>query len=172
MRFGTLFTFTKFKTFSKRDGSIASSRLFCLGKRKFLRVFLFSLILLCIGSKAYSDSLVINYINKKTLYKWDGKNLINYSNNKKLYKWDGSSIANYSTNKKLYKWDRTSIANYSNNKKLYKWDGTNISNYSNNKKLYKLNGNTVLVYSTNKKILKIDGLIPIPILIALVTEIL
>ena len=88
---------------------------------KFLRVFLFSLILLCIGSKAYSDSLVINYINNKPLYKWDGKNLINYSNNKKLYK---------------------------------------------------LNGNTVSVYSTNKKILKIDGLIPIPILIALVTEIL
>ena len=88
---------------------------------KSLKVYLLSLVFLCIGSKVFADSLVINY---------------------------------------------------SNNKRLYKWDGTNISNYSNNKKLYKLNGNTVSVYSTNKKILKIDGLIPIPILIALVTEIL
>ena len=72
---------------------------------KSLRVFLFSLILLCIGSKAYSDSLVINYSNNKILYKWDGTNISNYSNNKKLYKLNGNTVSVYSTNKKLIKID-------------------------------------------------------------------
>ena len=90
---------------------------------KLLRVFLFSLVFLCIGSKVFADSLVINY-----------------SNNKKLYKWDGLNIANYSTNKKLYKWDGTNISNYSNNKKLYKLNGNTVSVYNTNKKLIKIDG--------------------------------
>ena len=148
-------TSTQLNIKSKREDSGELSLFHVYGALKSIRVFLLSLVFVCIGSNVFADSLVINY-----------------SNNKRLYKWDGSNIANYSTNKKLYKWDGTNISNYSNNKKLYKWDGINISNYSNNKKLYKLNGNTVSVYSTNKKLLKIDGLIPIPILIVLVTGLL
>jgi hypothetical protein len=72
---------------------------------KFLRVFLLSLVFLCIGSKVFADSLVINYSNNKILYKWDGTNISNYSNNKKLYKLNGNTVSVYSTNKKLLKVD-------------------------------------------------------------------
>jgi hypothetical protein len=72
---------------------------------KLLRVFLFSLVFLCIGSKLFADSLVINYSNNKKLYKWDGTNISNYSNNKKLYKLNGNTVSVYSTNKKLLKLD-------------------------------------------------------------------
>jgi hypothetical protein len=70
-----------------------------------LRVFLLSLIFVCIGSKVFADSLVINYSNNKRLYKWDGTNISNYSNNKKLYKLIGNTVSVYSTNKKLLKID-------------------------------------------------------------------
>jgi hypothetical protein len=165
-------TSTQLNIKSKREDSGELSLFHVYGALKSIRVFLLSLVFVCIGSNVFADSLVINYSNNKRLYKWDGSNLINYNNNKKLYKWDGSNIANYSTKKKLYKWDGSNLINYNNNKKLYKWDGSNIANYRTNKKLYKLNENIFSVYSTNKKLLKIDGLIPIPILIILVTGLL
>ena len=90
---------------------------------KLLKVFLLSLVFLCIGSKVFADSLVINYSNNKKLYKWDGTNIANYSNNKKLYKWDGTNISNYSNNKKLYKLNGNTVSVYSTNKKLLKIDG-------------------------------------------------
>ena len=77
-----------------------------------LRFFLLSLVFLCIGSKVFADSFVINYSNNKRLYKWDGTNLINYSNNKKLYKWDGTNISNYSNNKKLYKLNGNTVVHH------------------------------------------------------------
>ena len=83
-----------------------------------------------------------------------------------------SLVINYSNNQRLYKWDGTNLINYSDNKRRYKWDGANITNYSNNKRLYKWDGSVVSVYSTNKGLIKVDGLIPLPILIALVTELL
>ena len=89
---------------------------------KLLKVFLLSLVFLCIGSKVFADSLVINYSNNKKLYKWDGTNISNYSNNKKLYKFDGTNISNYSNNKKLYKLNGNTVSVYSTNKKLLKID--------------------------------------------------
>jgi hypothetical protein len=90
---------------------------------KLLRVFLLSLVFLCISSKVFADSLVINYSNNKKLYKWDGTNIANYGNNKKLYKFDGTNISKYSTNKKLYKLNGNTVSVYSTNKKLLKIDG-------------------------------------------------
>ena len=54
-----------------------------------LRVFLLSLVFLCIGSKVFADSLVINYSNNKKLYKLNGNTVSVYSTNKKLLKVDG-----------------------------------------------------------------------------------
>jgi hypothetical protein len=52
---------------TKRDDSGELARFF--EEMKPLRVFLFSLVFLCIGSKVFADSLVINYSNNKRLYK-------------------------------------------------------------------------------------------------------
>ena len=116
-------TSTQLNIKSKREDSGELSLFHVCGALKSIRVFLLSLVFVCIGSNVFADSLVINYSNNKRLYKWDGSNLINYNNNKKLYKWDGSNIANYRTNKKLYKLNGNIFSVYSTNKKLLKIDG-------------------------------------------------
>ena len=116
-------TSTQLNIKSKREDSGELSLFHVYGALKSIRVFLLSLVFVCIGSNVFADSLVINYSNNKRLYKWDGSNLINYNNNKKLYKWDGSNIANYRTNKKLYKLNGNIFSVYSTNKKLLKIDG-------------------------------------------------
>jgi hypothetical protein len=54
-----------------------------------LRVFLLSLVFICIGSKVFADSFVINYSNNKKLYKLNGNIVSVYSTNKKSLKIDG-----------------------------------------------------------------------------------
>ena len=82
-------TSTQLNINTKRDNSGELSRFFCFREMKLLRVFLLSLVFVCIGSKVFANSLVVNYSNNKRLYKLNSNTILVYSTNKKLIKIDG-----------------------------------------------------------------------------------
>ena len=66
-------------------------------------------------------------------------------------------------------WADSFVMEAGNGKKLYKWDGKHMMTYGNGRKLFTWEGQYVKAYGNGKKLLKTEGVIPIPLVIALVT---
>lgn len=119
-----------------------------------------------------ADSYLLKYPSQSRIYSYDGEFLCNYPSGTRLYAWDGQYILKYPSQSRLYSFDGEYLCQYPSGSRLFQWDAPYITTYPGMQRLYAYDGEYITRYPSGERIFEVSGVIPIPILMALITGLL